>query len=100
MPREGGGGGESVTIFPSSKFVGQFSRHGVGYPSYIANLSDKGKKRGGGEGGIRIQRIGVTRALTPPPPKKKKSFSDPRGGGGLNTPTHPPAYAPDYCQCK
>ena len=40
----GGGGGGSPTLFsffPSSKFVGQFSRHGVGVSSYVTNLSDK-----------------------------------------------------------
>ena len=37
----GGGGGGSVTLFfPSSNFLGKFSRHGVGvsnYPSYIVH---------------------------------------------------------------
>ena len=38
----GGGGGESDMIFSSSsKLDGQFSIHGVGESSYIANPSDK-----------------------------------------------------------
>ena len=69
----GGGGGDSVT-FSASKFLGQFSRHGVGvYIVHHHNLSDKLKKK---------------------KKKNKKKNPDPKGGGGgLNPlpPTPPPA---------
>ena len=72
---DGGGGGGGYwglrhLFFPSSKFVGQFSRHGVGVSIvYHQPLSDKQKNY-------------------PPPPI---FFLDPKGGL-----TPPPAYAPGY----
>ena len=59
FPKKGGGGG-TPTLFPSSKILGQFSRHGVGISSYITNISDKARK----QANKRKEKGGVS----PPPP--------------------------------
>ena len=59
-----GGGGDSVTFcFPSSKLLGQFSRHGVGVSIVHHQPLWQAKKKG-----LRIQRGGGFEHSSPPPP--------------------------------
>ena len=100
MPRQAWkshGGGGVTFFFPSSKFLGQFSRHGVGVsivhhqPLWQGGKNRSSDPRGGYP------------SKPPPPPKKKKKKKKKKliihfwskGGGGLNTPPPPPpAYTP------
>ena len=70
---------DSDTCFSFLKYFGQFSRHGVGYPSYITNLSDKQASKQKKKKKFLRSKVFFT-PLTPPKPPQK--FQIQWGGGG------------------
>ena len=94
----GGRGGGSNTFFASSKFLGQFSRHGVGVSSYITNLSDKQASKQQQQKALKEQVLwkgGPNDHFILCP----SSFQKRGGGGGRKCIPHPKISAFSVCVC-